>query len=115
VESSLPDDDPTLFKKELQLSIRLILEMGRMCRETGIHFVLLRLTKAEYSLYDDIKVRDPLVFAELQSAQVTILDLREVPGDRFPTDHHRNAQWHANVAQSIPATPFIKTVIGEGT
>jgi hypothetical protein len=110
VEEGLPES-PELRWAEFELSVRLLVEMGRVCQEKAVPFYLVLLpywrpTSEWDSLTDGIAT-------EVGRKGVRCIDVRsciqDLPANRlyFPHDTHPRPVWHERVAQALAEAKMI--------
>ena len=107
-EAALPDS-PALLQTELELSARMLAEIGRICRKHGSRFVVV-LLPCDLSSSDRNRENDAVtdeVKSRLGARNLEFVDVRhtraEFPRESlyFSRDNHPRPLWHERIAQSI--------------
>lgn len=88
-----PPSDIRLSQAENDLTLAMLREMQRQCRDRGVPFVVVLLPWHKPFPFDFLK--------ELARTDMTVLDLQDLPIKGFPTDGHPNPTDHKRIAQRI--------------
>lgn len=108
-----PDDGlenaPEVRAQEVRVTLRMVREMDRLCREAGVPWVVLLLPDVRLEIFETA-VNAALLKA-LEEHDIPYLDLRDAASGFFAEDPHPIPSWHAAIAEAIASAPSIRNAL----
>lgn len=99
-ERTLPDD-AEMHRKEMEISLALLWDMDRLCRQNGVRFFVIHLNHNQQQVLDEVV---PI----LQSAGIAVIDAHKASNSFYVHDPHGTPEWHEAVASAVASDPRVQ-------